>query len=1055
MYKPFNIIIIIMLKKTVHDILCIKMEINKLLERQDIPLDVKKQIKDYLVSYKRMEEAHQELELQMVKTFDSMVDPIHLVDTDLRIIFFNTAFKQWNKELGLEEDVLGKTVQEVFPFLPNSVIEEYHQVFKSRKTSTTEGSIHVRNFEIFTEMLKIPLFEKGKVTRIVTVIRNITEHKQAEKALMASEEKFRTILDRIEDGYYEVDLAGNFTFFNSTLSILSGYDENEILGMNYTQYADKMAATRIFEVFNKVYQTGKPVKTVDMKLIRKDGIRYDVEASVSLMHDSDGKAIGFRGIVRDISDRKEAEEALREAKEKYQMLIEKMEEGVLLEDAEGKISFVNPRATNMFGYTEEELLGKHWTYIITQEDLDKAQTESKKRPSGISTTYEVNIKTKDGVHIPIIVTATPIFSKAGNFDGVLCVFTDITEQKQVEESLREAKEKYQMLIEKMEEGVLLEDANGLISFLNPKLADMFGYMEEELLGKHWSYIAAAEDLDKFEIESAKRPSGISSTYEARALAKDGSVIPVIITATPIFSKKETFAGVLSVYVDITERKRAEEIIQRTKQQLQDMFDNTPAAVYAKDLEGRYFLVNKQWRERTGLLNQEIIGKNDSEIFPQYYFEIWSENEKQVLESGESTQFEEIGRTTGQVYLATKFLLRNPNGEVYALCNNSIDITERKHAEEALREAKEKYQMLVEKMEEGVILETAEGNISFVNPKMTKILGYKEEELLGKHWSFIVPKEFHVIGEIESMKRLKGVTSNYESCLLAKNGAHIPIIASATPIISATGEFQGVLVVTTDITERKQMEDALKQVKHEEELYHAMLSHFVNNDLQVIINNLEMMMLKFESGRVMDNTLANKIMDAASRSSKTIDNVNKIFEVLQFPFVHGETHNLLTTIDDVISKLQSVLSLSCNVIINRESLDKVILGDKYLKNIFYELILFNQSSKENHMDEGDPIVIEGFQNTSYFCVSIRDSLSQPISEDISSSLSEKITEDWEYQGHYIGIALASVIMQHYGGSLKILALDQKGNEFQLYFPLNLLQYSKDSSKTKNMKDPFLA
>ncbi len=889
------------------------MEIIKLLERQDIPLDVKKKIKDHLIRYMRMEEVHQELELQMVKAFDSMVDPIHLVDTDLRIIFFNTAFKQWNKELGLEKDVLGKTVQEVFPFLPNSVIEEYHQVFKSRKTSTVKGSIHVRNLEIFTETLKIPLFEKGKVTRIVTVIRNITEHKQADKALMASEEKVRTILDRIEDGYYEVDLAGNFTFFNSILSKLSGYDESEILGMNYTQYADEMAATRLYEMFNKVYRTGKPMKAVDMKIMRKDGTKYDVEASVSLIRDSDGKAIGFRGIVRDISDRKEAEEALREAKEKYQMLIEKMEEGVLLEDAEGNISFVIPRAIKMFGYTEDELLGKHWTDIVTQEDLDKTQTEYKKRSSGISTTYEVNIKTKDGVHTPVIITGTPIFSKAGNFDGVLCVFTDITE-----------------------------------------------------------------------------------------------------------------------------RKRAEEIIQKTKQQLQDMLDNTPAAVYAKDLEGKYILVNKPWRKRAGFLNQKVIGKNDIEIFPQYFNEIWSDYEKQVLESGESTQFEEIGRTTGKVYLATKFLLRNPNGEIYALCNNSIDITERKHTEEALREAKDKYQMLVEKMEEGVILETAEGNISFINPKMIKILGYKEEELLGKHWSFLVPKEFHSLGEIESMKRLKGVSSTYESCLLAKNGTHIPIIASTTPIIAATGKFQGVLVVTTDITERKQMEDALKQVKHEEELYHAMLSHFVNNDLQVIINNLEMMILKFESLSVMDKTFANKIMDATSRSSKTIDNVNKIFEVLQFPFTHRETHSLLTTIDDVISELCSVLSLSFNVIINRKSLDKVIVGDKYLKDIFYELILFSQSYKEKHMDKRDPVIIEGFQNPSYFCVSIRDSLSQPISEDISSSLSEKITDDWEYQGHYIGIALASVIMQHYSGSLKILALDQKGNEFQLYFPLNLLQ-----------------
>jgi len=521
------------------------MEIEKLLERQNIPVDVKKRLKEYFIKYKRMEEAHQELELQMVKTLDSMADPIHVIDTDLRFIFFNMAFKQWNKELGLEEDVIGKTVHEVFPFLPDIVIDEYHQVFKYGKTLTTEGSIQIGEKEFFTETRKIPIFERGKVTRIITAIRNITEHQQADKTL-------------------------------------------------------------------------------------------------------------------------------REAKEKYQMLVEKMEEGVALEDTEGIITFVNPRTAKMLGYTEEELVGKHW-------------------------------------------------------------------------------------------------------------------------------------------------------------------------------------------------------------------------------------------------------------------------------------------------------------------------------------------------------------------------------------SLIVPKEFHEKHRFEESKRSKGIRSTYESSLLAKDGTRIPVIISATSIISTTGEFQGILVVTTDITQRKQIEEALRQVKLEEERYHAMLSHFVNNDLQVIINNLEMLMLKFESSQVMDDSLANRIMDVASRSSKTIDNVNKIFEVLQFPFdhAHREKNNLLASIDEAVSELQSVLSFSCNIIINRESLDKMILGDKHLKDIFYELILFSQSSKEDYMDEKSPVFIEGCQNPSYFCVSIRDSLSHPITEEISIRLSKKITEEWEYQGHYIGIALASVIMQHYGGSLKILPLDRKGNEFQLYFPLDLLQYSKDS------------
>ncbi|MFX0171855.1 MAG: hypothetical protein ACFE9L_08045 [Candidatus Hodarchaeota archaeon] len=110
---------------------------------------------------------------------------------------------------------------------------------------------------------------------------------------------------------------------------------------------------------------------------------------------------------------------------------------------------------------------------------------------------------------------------------------------------------------------------------------------------------------------------------------------------------------------------------------------------------------------------------------------------------------------------------------------------------------------------------------------------------------------------------------------------------------------------------------------------------------------------------MDDSLANRIIDVVSRSSKTIDNVNQIFEVLQFPFdhTHREKLNLLAAIDEAVSELQSVLNYPCSITINLESLNKIILGDKYLIDIFYELIMFSQSSKEDYKDVKSLIIIE--------------------------------------------------------------------------------------------------
>ncbi|MDI6754689.1 MAG: PAS domain S-box protein [Thermodesulfobacteriota bacterium] len=141
------------------------------------------------------------------------------------------------------------------------------------------------------------------------------EHKQSEEALRESEERYRNILESIEDGYYEVDIAGNFTFVNDSLCRILGYSKEETIGMNDRRYTDPENAKKLFQTFNKVYRTGQPARVFDWEIIRKDGAKRYVEASVSLIKDSSGNRIGFRGIVRDTTERKEAEEEMKALQE--------------------------------------------------------------------------------------------------------------------------------------------------------------------------------------------------------------------------------------------------------------------------------------------------------------------------------------------------------------------------------------------------------------------------------------------------------------------------------------------------------------------------------------------------------------------------------------------------------------------------------------------------------------------------------------------------------------------------------------------------------------------
>ena len=158
-----------------------------------------------------------------------------------------------------------------------------------------------------------------------------------EKQLSAlkSEEKYSNILDSIEEGYYEVDLAGNFTFFNESLRKTFGYSYEELLGMNNREYTSSESIRRIFAIYHQIYRTGSPAKIIDYEVIKKDGSAIMVEVSASLLRDPSGDPVGFYGIVRDRTELKKAEGALRQSEEKYRHILENMEEGYYEVDLAG------------------------------------------------------------------------------------------------------------------------------------------------------------------------------------------------------------------------------------------------------------------------------------------------------------------------------------------------------------------------------------------------------------------------------------------------------------------------------------------------------------------------------------------------------------------------------------------------------------------------------------------------------------------------------------------------------------------------------------------------
>ena len=254
-----------------------------------------------------------------------------------------------------------------------------------------------------------------------------------------SEEKYRNILESIEDGYYEVDLRGNLTLFNDSLCRIYGYPRDALAGMNYREYMDDNTARHVFKTFNGVYQRGRSAKGTNWEIIRGDGSRKIIGASVSPVSDASGKPVGFRGIVRDITEQKKAEQALRESEEKYRTIIENMEEGYFEVDLQGNFTFFNDSLSVTMGYSRTELMGMNYRQYM--DDVTAKNVfqifNNVFRTGHTKDFFEWEIKIKDGSKRIHSGSVSLIRDSYGNPVGFRGIVRDVTEKKRMEEKLKE------------------------------------------------------------------------------------------------------------------------------------------------------------------------------------------------------------------------------------------------------------------------------------------------------------------------------------------------------------------------------------------------------------------------------------------------------------------------------------------------------------------------------------------------------------------------------------------------------------------------------------------
>ena len=266
-----------------------------------------------------------------------------------------------------------------------------------------------------------------------------TGRKQVEEALRLSEEKYRTILEEMDEAYFEIDLEGNYTFVNDRHCRVMGYSREETIGMNYRVITPEEELETVDEAFGQAYRTGEPVRRLSYRVVGKDGVIGFTEVSASPMRNQQGEIIGFRGIGRDVTERKQMEEALRQAEERYRTILEEMEDAYFESDLKGNYTFVNDAHCRILGYSLEETIGMNARVITAEEDYEymlNAYNQAYQTGNPIRN-LSYRMVRKEGETRWTEVSAVPMRNQQGEIVGFRGIGHDVTERRQMDESLRQ------------------------------------------------------------------------------------------------------------------------------------------------------------------------------------------------------------------------------------------------------------------------------------------------------------------------------------------------------------------------------------------------------------------------------------------------------------------------------------------------------------------------------------------------------------------------------------------------------------------------------------------
>ncbi|MBI2872679.1 MAG: PAS domain S-box protein, partial [Chloroflexi bacterium] len=596
------------------------------------------------------------------------------------------------------------------------------------------------------------------------------------------------IVQSSEDAVISQTLDGTITSWNPAAEKMFGYTEKEALGkpMSLIATRDRL---REFETIIDQVKRGEKVERYETQRRRRDGSVVDVSVTVSPVRNERGELIGLSAIDRDITFQKEASQNLRF----LAAIVQSSEDAVISEALDGTITSWNPAAEQMFGYTEKEALGKPMSLIGTPDRLNEFEAIINQVRRGIKVErYETQRRRRDGTVVDVSVTVSPVRNEEGELIGLSAIDRDITSQKQASHYASALDENLRFLaaiVQSSEDAVISEALDGTITSWNPAADKMFGYSEREALGKPLSLIGTPERVHEFEaiIDQVKRGEKVER-YETQRRRKNGSVVDVLVTVSPVRNQEGKLIGLSAIDRDITFLKQAS---QYARSLIEASLD--PLVTISPD--GKITDVNEATIRVTGVSRERLIGADFANYFTEP--EKAREGYQQVLAKSYVTDYpltirHSDGKLTDVLYNASVY--RDVGGNVLGVFAAARDITAQKQASQYARS-------LIEASLDPLVTISPDGRITDVNEATMRVTGVSRERLIGTDFAnyFTEPEQAR-----EGYKQVlaKGYVMDYPLTIRHSDGKLTDVLYNASVYRDVGGNVLGVFAAARDITAQR-------------------------------------------------------------------------------------------------------------------------------------------------------------------------------------------------------------------------------------------------------------